>query len=95
MNANQIVTMVTRMFLRKAVKTGVDASFKHAAKLTQAPAQTKRDNERMSLADEPSEPVVQEGPSREEVRKARRERRAIREKRRERRARKGQDQTEI
>ncbi len=91
MNANQVLNMVTRMFVRKAVKTGVDAGFKQVEKL--------RKPEPMLEAQQPEQNAMsqvesEDGQSREEIRKARRERQAIREKRRARRERKEQKQSQ-
>ncbi len=91
MNANQIVNMVTRMFVRKAVKTGVDAGFKQVEKMRKPVAMPEAGQSEHDIVSETS---GEEGPSREEIRKARRERQAIREKRRARRARKEQNQSE-
>lgn len=89
MNANQILNMILRMFVRKAVKTGVDASFKQVEKMRQ-PKQEAHVQEPVVTQSATSQDPG--GPTREEVRQARRERQAIREKRRARRARKEQQQ---
>lgn len=84
MDANQILNMILRMFVRKAVKTGVDASFKQVEKMRQPKHVEDPVVTQSATSEDPG------GPTREELRQARRERQAIREKRRARRARKEQ-----